>query len=564
MKNSGLILTLTIITMFSSFSQTPDWKWVGVSENKNLVKNYDVIARGNAITTDLRGNLYIVGELGSSGLPTIKLGSIILKSNGGYDIFIAKYDNTGKLIWAKSIGGEGFESPKSIFNDSKGNLYITGYFDSKEIKFDETILTGNGNVNIFLAKYDSSGTLLWASQSKGDDLGPCVSNSVTADTSGNIYVTGYFDSPVMHIGNDSLINNAYTSIFLVKYSSSGNVIWAKKADGNFSDVGNGITIDNNGYVYVTGGFASSIIYFDSISLINTGYVNVFIAKYNPNGKVIWAKSAGSDNSDIGNCITTDFNNNVYIAGNFYSKNFIICDTILINSDIDSTPDIFIAKYNKNGDFIWATNPYGKGYEEVTGIANDGIGNTYITGGFAEHEITFGNTTLKNKNEETLNIFAAKYDSSGNTIWAKNAIGSSGLGDEANGIACDTSGIAYITGFLACDTTLFDNILIIKDSDVWNQLFFIAKLSNKADGIEDHQISNEKISVCPNPANNDITIKVTENKSTIEIINYSSQIIKKIQSNNSINHIDISDLQSGLYFIKIIGDKKLITSKFIKL
>src|ERR1017187_277119 len=183
----------------------------------------------------------------------------------------------------------------------------------------------------------------WARSSGGisDDEGM----SIAVDGSGNRYVTGYFHSSTITFGTTTLTNNGTGTtedMFIVKYDPNGNVLWAKSAGGSGFDWGHGIAVDSSGNSYVTGYLGSSPITFGSIILTNPG---MFIAKYNANGNVVWAKSLGDN--DAGNGIAVDDSGNSYVIGSYASSTITFGTTTLTN-DSAGLGDIFVVKYDSSG------------------------------------------------------------------------------------------------------------------------------------------------------------------------------------------------------------------------
>src|SRR5262249_42166161 len=148
---------------------------------------------------------------------------------------IAKYDSSGNVLWAKSAGRPAYDEGLGITGGLFGKGIITGYFGGLLITFDTTVLYCLGLSNIFFVKYDPSGNVLWAKKAggTGGDLGAAVS----ADVSGNIFVTGYIQSPSVTFGTITLTDSGGHDFFIAKYDSSGNVLWAKSAGGTQNDAG---------------------------------------------------------------------------------------------------------------------------------------------------------------------------------------------------------------------------------------------------------------------------------------------------------------------------------------
>ncbi len=296
-----------------------------------------------SISIDGFGNLYVSGGYTSA---TLTIGSTTLTNAGSYDFFIAKYNNLGNAIWAKSGGSNSDDYSTSVISDAIGNVYMTGYFMSPNITFGSTTLNNAGNFDMFIVKYDNNGNVLWASRagSTNEERG----NAVSLDAAGNVYLGGWFYSPAITIGT-TLLNNTSTlsnDLFLIKYDSNGNVIWAKSAGGNQFDELTSIVTNANGNTFITGGYSSpSLLFSGSDTLINnssTGNWDVFIAKYDVNGNVVWAKSIGGISIEVACSITVDTLEDIYTVGYFQSPSVVFDSTTLIKSGLSSN-DMYFAK-----------------------------------------------------------------------------------------------------------------------------------------------------------------------------------------------------------------------------
>jgi len=204
-------------------------------------------------------------------------------------------DNKTTSHWTKQLGTTSSDYGYSVTTDSSGNIYVTGYTYG-----DLDGNTSSGGQDIFLVKYNSSGTKQWTKQlgSSGWDWG----NGVTTDSSGNIYVTGYTNG-----GLDGNTNSGYGDIFLVKYNSSGTKQWTKQLGTSSSDSGNGVTTDSSGNIYVTGstggGLDGNTNYGNDCS-VPPGFWNsinncsdIFLVKYNSSGTKQWTKQLGTSYTD---------------------------------------------------------------------------------------------------------------------------------------------------------------------------------------------------------------------------------------------------------------------------
>jgi hypothetical protein len=180
-------------------------------------------------------------------------------------------------LWSKSFGGINSDLGYSVSVDSSGNVYITGYFGSSTIDFGGGALTSAGGEDIFLAMFDSNGNHKWSKRFDGSGVG----NSISVDISGNVYITGRFDSSTIDFGGGALINVGLNDIFLVKFDNNGNHKWSKRFGGGDWDEGYSVSVDISGNVYGTGLFSGSNIDFGGCPLSSAGGGDIYLIKYAP-------------------------------------------------------------------------------------------------------------------------------------------------------------------------------------------------------------------------------------------------------------------------------------------
>ncbi len=386
----------------------------------------------------------------------------------------------GILAW-KATGEETrglFESAKDIAVDPEGNVYITGTF-SGSILFGNTTTASTGGYDIFIAKYNSTGTCLWVQKAGG--AGADEGRDIAVDTRGNVYVTGQFTGPATFGGLNLTSSNE--DIFIAKYNSLGKVQWVQKAGGPKQDAGNGIFVDFAGYVYVAGFFTDTAV-FGSKSLISAGSTDMFVAKYTDGGVLEWIRQAGGTDSDRAHTVAVDGAGSIYVAGEFYGKSvfdgtslyasFGLSDTFIVKynyegtlqwlqkaglplsgSECDLTTDlagnvwltsgsgsIYTAKYSRSGVLLWLQQAKGVGGNDFssTGVAADAAGNVYVTGKFSG-TTTFNTVTLTSAGSS--DIFVAKYNVGGDFQWVQQAGGAGSDGGE--GIIADAKGNIYAIG-----------------------------------------------------------------------------------------------------------------------
>lgn len=380
-------------------------------------------------------------------------------------------------LWAKRAGGTDLDCGYSAISDVNGNTYATGIFQSPTISFGPITLTNSGVSNIFIVKYDASGNVIWAKRAGGNSDDRAM--SIAADSAGNVYVTGWFGSHQIVFGSDTLTTTGpyiACDMFVVKYDTNGNVLWAKSAGGTFTDYGKSVAIDALGNVYVAGAFTSSSITFGPNTFINansnnnfTATADIFFLKYDVNGNLLWAKTMGGASNDWAHSVTTDGMGKSLIAGRFGSS--IINFGAITLSNADNTgqhDDMFIAKYNTTGNELWAKNAGGTSDDVTYSITADVNSNIYAVGYFQSPTITFGTTTLT-KNGVDKDIFIVKYGSGGNVLWAKSAGGADQ--DLANCVIVDALGNSYVVGNFLSDSVTFGTTILANEG-IYSDVFVV--------------------------------------------------------------------------------------------
>ena len=378
---------------------------------------------------------------------------------------LAGFAHPPSFQWAKLIASTtntDDELSIGLATDSAANLYVTGWFDGTN-DFGGIILTNSsgGGQDIFVAKYNSSGTLQWAQRAGSDtppgtathDEGRDAGRGIGVDSAGSVYVTGGFFGHA-DFGSFNLAALMNKEFFLAKYDNSGRVQWVRQSAGGngmsgsgWSDgvYGTGLAVDGAGNCYAVG-FAANVtasgapVTFGTTSLFNTNTDggSTFLVKYDNTGTAQWAKSFNSPDQSYGTKVTLDASGNVYVKGGF-STSMRIGTTNLVSI---SQRDMFIAKFDSSGALIWVRQEEASGGEG--GVAVDQVGNVYVTGAFSSNPINLSGTSLTNAG--SFDAFVAKYSSSGAPRWARRAGGPNF--DFYWDVALDQQGNIHVGGVLS--------------------------------------------------------------------------------------------------------------------
>lgn len=366
---------------------------------------------GGGIALDSQGSILITGAFRR----TISFGSMTLTAQQNYDTFVAKLDHTGKWLWAKHVGYSNARfivGTAGITLDAKDNILLTGMFHGTA-NFGNISLASKGGTkiaNLFVAKLDPSGKWLWAKRAGSSHriLGN-NGNGIATDKQDNVFVTGRF-SVIADFGSTTLTAKGagQQNIFVAKLDHAGKWIWAKRAGNGIgnSNIGMGIAVDQQGTVLVTGVFNKASD-FGSTTLTSKGNLNIFVAKLDTTGKWIWAKRAGTSGfelnrnySNVAPSMGVDGQGSIFITGNFQGTADFGKTTLTAKVGYN----MFVAKVDQNGKYLWAKRAGSSGEDGVTGISIDQRGSLFLTGKFSK-TADFGSKTITAK--EYHDLFVAK-------------------------------------------------------------------------------------------------------------------------------------------------------------
>ena len=548
----GVILSLGLTQAVSA--QTLAWaKGIDAASTNT---GYDIV-------TDAAGNVYVSGQFSGTTDFDPGVGTSNLTSVGIFDAFAAKYDASGNLVWAKQMGGaiaEGAIS-RGIELDASGNVYIIGEFTGTA-DFDPNAGTANltsFNSDIFICKLSTTGTYMWAKNIGGTN--PAYGIAIEVDGSGNVYTTGQFQStadfdPGVGVYNMSAVNG---DAFLSKLDTDGDFVWAIQFGGTGSDGGNSLFIDDADDIYITGSFVNTIDFDPGVGINNltsAGQSDVFICKLDGDANYIWSTSFGGTLDDIGNSITADAFDNIYVTGNYEGTTDFDPGVAVENATAVGTYDVFVSKFNSDGSFEWSKQFGGSTFDFGMSVATDASGKVYV-GGIYQTTVDFdpGAGTFNNTSAGTRDMFIQKLDSSGNFINVK--LFGSTSDDNLKAIHVDASNNIYSTGEFNGTVDFDPNTGTVNLVSTGQQDAFILKLAQSNAGID--EIVQMNISIYPNPATTQITLQTTEIINQISIFNLSGQVV---QTENK-NIFSVENLPAGIYILQVQTERGISNMRFVK-
>ncbi|MES2139698.1 MAG: Ig-like domain-containing protein [Bacteroidota bacterium] len=366
--------------------------------------------------------------------------------------------------WTKREGQSEYDYGYGIANDVAGNIYVAGKYE-RTANFSGTILPLQGNHDIYLAKYSATGALTWIRT--GGGVNGDYAHSIACDGSNFVYIAGEIEGVGTQIKFNgspiTLISKGINDAFFAKYDLNGNLLWARSAGGTDNDEALGITYDNAGNIYICGFFNTSAT-FGTTTITSRGNNDIYIAKYDMDGVFQWVRSAGSAGRDEAKAIKCDAAGNIYMCGMYSNATVFGSQTLNAPNGYFNT---FIAKYSPDGTLAWVKTAGGDYDDLAWALTIDNSNNIYITGEFNAYAIFSGTPLITTGSN---NVFVACYDASGNMQWVKGA-GGPGI-DRARGIGTDGTHL-YITGQF--DSTATFGPYSVAGVD--HNEIFIAKMSN---------------------------------------------------------------------------------------
>ena len=382
------------------------------------------------VWVDDAGFSHVTGKFSDS----LDLGDTILLAAGFSDVFTAKYDPNGNLVWAHREGGPAEEVGVEISLDALGNVYVAGRFQDTAI-FDGAPYASKGNVDIFVIKYDKDGNFVWVETVGGTRDDRC--RGLVTDSLGHCYITGRFRNVAL-FDTFQLTAVGLEDVFVSKLDLDGSVMWVESFGGPKLDFGEAITVDLNGNLYVTGSYFQGIVFPDT-TYVATGDEETFLAKYDNNGVYQWAKSFGGPTRDYGEDVNCDEFGNVWLAGTYSDEAYYGDDTLYGVGDLD----ILLVKVSPEGEVIWSFGAGAPGGSSDVAWASDydGRGNGILSGWF-RGDMTFGDTILQGS--PTYSIFVGKVNAAGKATWAMK-LGNTSSEDIGRGVSCDGAGNAIVAG-----------------------------------------------------------------------------------------------------------------------
>ncbi|WP_157068857.1 SBBP repeat-containing protein [Sandaracinus amylolyticus] len=244
---------------------------------------------GHAVAVDASGNVFLAG---------VTSGTFPGETRGGSsDAFVASYDASGTLRWTRQLGSTGNEQALGVAVDASGNAYVVGHTDGT--------LPGQtraGDNDLFVARYDASGTLAWTRQLGSTDGDSA--RDVAVDATGHAYVTGY---TLGALPEQTSVGGA--DAFLLRFDASGTLVWTRQLGSTGYDVAQAVAVDAHGNAYVVG---ETLGVFPGQT--NAGNSDAFVAHHDASGALLRSQQLGTTGPDYAHGVAVGSDGGVHVAG----------------------------------------------------------------------------------------------------------------------------------------------------------------------------------------------------------------------------------------------------------
>ncbi|HRQ88030.1 MAG TPA: SBBP repeat-containing protein [Bacteroidia bacterium] len=321
--------------------------------------------------------------------------------------------------------------------------------------FGEAKRTGLGKMDSFLAKLSKDGRFLWV-RSFGGSLADRA-YGVVADADGNIYTTGHYESTDAQVDGATVPNQGEYDIFVAKYSPDGDLLWLRTAGGKGYDYGHAIAIDGRGDLIVSGAIVGEATFGDqTVSMDGTGRP-IFCAKYSPSGDLRWVKTTSGSFSGSGTGVGVDAQDCIYIGGSGSGSGAM--GTLAI--DAGKTQSAVVLKLDPEGNGVWFAAVGGTPSAGFHEISVDAEGRVWGAGMF-KGDLLLPDGTVSSQDAKDNDGFLASFAADGKLRWAK-TLQSPGTTDYCLGVATDGSGNCFVTGEFSATATFCGREFVTRGS-----------------------------------------------------------------------------------------------------
>ncbi|MDP3928321.1 MAG: SBBP repeat-containing protein [Bacteroidota bacterium] len=422
-----------------------------------------VLPNGSIFIQTSLGNLEEQVPLSYEQLPKGKMGKKIkaVFTSLGSNLFGLKITDYNRLntavidpmVWSTYFGSTGSDIGSRLAVDKTGNVYLAGTSNSTAnlatSGAHQTIFAGAAQDG-FIAKFDTSGTLLWATYFGGTAYDEIT--DIYIDSAQNVLFCGYTASTT-----GIATTGAYQSIkagtstandaFLGKFTPNGILLWSTYFGKDLTDIFYRICTNAQNEILATGYTNSTDFNFSGMGTHQStlgGSFDILVAKFSSNGNLIWGTYYGGLQTEQAAGICTDINSNIYVAS--YSTS---TDNIATNGAYKTTlggpRDIVLSKFSNQGRLLYGTYYGGQSIDYPLGMTIDNESNLILVGTTqSSSEMAFGGGADSLLNDVTGDGFILKMDTLGFPIWCNYFGGNSN--DYLHSVSSDKDQNIYVGGY----------------------------------------------------------------------------------------------------------------------
>jgi hypothetical protein len=304
-----------------------------------------------------------------------------------------------------------------------------------EIKVGGQTIASHGGMDFFVAKLNPQGKFLWAHTEGGSLVDRGY--AVACDAAGNAYVTGHYQSTDATFGGNAVPNRGDYDLFVAKYDRDGKMEWVRTAGGKGYDYGHAIAVDEHGDVVVSGAVVGEAD-FDGVTIPNEPGGHIFCAKYHADGKLAWVKATSGKTNGSGHGIAVDGAGNIYIGGMSSGAGEFGGKPLITPTGTSAV----VVKLSPAGEVQWIAQQFGEKSCLFHEITCDREGRNWASGMF-KMKATFGGESFTTTGEKDSDAFVSHFDAQGQLLWTR--VGQGPGIDYGLGVATDGKGSSFLTG-----------------------------------------------------------------------------------------------------------------------
>ena len=521
-------ITIILLSALSSPGQS-SFEWANVCGNPYYSETKSLL------DADADGNVLMAGNF----IDTAYFGDEHVISLGETDIFLAKYDPQGELIWLIGDGGIDYDYMQGISVYQDGAYALLSFYGTTRLG-GETY-SSSGSQDIVIAHYDTEGNYRWSRHIGSPKTD--YANAVDTDADGNLIVTGHFYDSIA-FPDTTVYSIASSDIFLASFNPAGDLLWIKTMGGSSTDQSYSLSCDDDVNIILTGSFFDDIQIGDTM-LTTTAPTGVFVANYSYAGDFQFAWQIDGNGLLAQSFASFDGNGNILHAGNFTDQ------VNLGQYQFNAGPfniDIFITKYDAEGNLLWADHGHSAGSDQLISIDVGPDNKLYLTGHYLD-SIQFGNVGLAySLCCGSAEIFIVKYSEDGTAIWGRQISGVTALVED---MCKNIDDKLFLTGMFNGELTL-GNLKIYSNGYFSNYL--TGMNTDLPSSVESHP-DEAGIRLSPNPAVSYLMIDPPQQNTlySYKIFDAAGKTSLEGKLSGS-TRVNVSALSEGIHFLQLTSDK----------